>query len=245
MLSKVFKKRAGKRSYKRSARSGHSRQSMATSKAYAARATKLHQMRMYRAPFPPEYKTTFSYPPIATTWTSALAPTGVARLLLNSITDIDVDNVFGNSSPLFFSRLLSSTGPYKSYRVTGWRVKITIQNITGGPDGIQVMLGQGQSFSGTDVDTWSEISFLPGTQTKILTPLGGYKSEAVMEINGKPSDFLTVTDSNQVGSFGTNPPVGIYGYLGVNNYTNPLALRFAVCLLTHIEQDVILYDVDN
>ena len=86
------------------------------------------QNRPFRAtipinPFPPVYRTKVTWAPPATTWTPG-SGSAVIQFKLNSVFDCELSSVFSaTQQPLFFDTICTSTGPYKQFKVLGWKEK--------------------------------------------------------------------------------------------------------------------------
>ena len=97
------------------------------------------QNRPFRAtipinPFPPVYRTKVTWAPPATTWTPG-SGNAVIQFKLNSVFDCELSSVFSaTQQPLFFDTICTSTGPYKQFKVLGWRGKIHMVNLGGQSD---------------------------------------------------------------------------------------------------------------
>lgn len=245
------KRKAPFRRTKRFRRWASSARYCATTRRYAKRATDiLIRNALVRTPLPPKLVTTFSYPPTAVTFGSVLTNTAIGLLRLNSIFDFDVNNAFGNQKPLQFAQLLSSTGPYKSFRVNSWKVKFVVDNVTAAGAttnwGIEVVVAQG-AFLQTDIDTWSELISYPNVQRKMLQGHTANYSRCVMEMNGKVEDFASnkELDADFIGSYIADPTQVIFGAIGINNFYNPLLLAVNANVLIYAEFEVTLYDTDG
>ena len=63
----------------------------------------------------------------------------VIQFKLNSVFDCELSSVFTPQQPLFFDSICTSTGPYKQFKVIGWRGKITMVNMGGQSDDTLVL----------------------------------------------------------------------------------------------------------
>lgn len=222
---------------------------MVTSFAMAKKqSAQLLKMPFIRSPFAPVLRTTFTYPPAPITLTGATIIGDVYQLQLNSLFDFDFSNVFGNAQPLYYDQLLSALGPYKKYRVTAWRVKFIVDNVTtfgaATSKGVDLIVGQGQT-AAIDADTFAEIANLPNVQRKQLQWYGGgMAARAVLEINGTPEMFTTVDikDDSLAAAYNASPSQVIYGYLGARDIASGSGSVLNVMM--HAELDAELFDLD-
>lgn len=222
---------------------------MVTSMALAKKQSKvLLKLPFIRSPFVPVLRTTFTYPPAPISVVGANITGDVWLVQLNSLFDFDFTNSFGNTQPLYYDQLLSALGPYKKYRVTAWRVKFIIDNVTtfgaGTSRGLDVIVGQGQSLS-ADADTFAEVANLPNIQRKQLQWYGGCgMARAIFEINGTPEMFTSPDDKdeNLIAAYNASPATAIYGYLGARDVRSTDVSTMNVTV--HAELDADLFDLD-
>jgi len=210
-------------------------------KTMFAQAGKSLFLPMALNPFPPVWKTTMSYP--IRGWNYAPGTVaGVVKMRLNSLYDFDVDSQLGDLQPLFLDQILSTTGPYQKYRVTGWRIKITAENTINAyaatVNGAEMIVGQGY-FATTDIDSIGECRNMPNTQVRLLGWYGIPSSRGVAYLNGTVSEFVTsdVKDDSLVADAGTNPSQTIYGFLALANL-NVAGASVTANIMVQVEQDV-------
>lgn len=205
-------------------------------------------------PFPPKFRTKLTYAPAATYWTPGVNSV-VAQWALNGLYQPEIAGaVFGTGvQPLFFDQLCTSTGPYKQYKVHGWRGELKIQNCggqyddtpsTSARDSWDLIFQQGFELA-AEGDTNTELQSAPNIQ-RYLVPngfIGGADANQTIYFNGKVSDFMdrSVDDSTLAGAYTGNPSVVIYGNLGVRSL-NSKTITAAVQLT--IEYDVEFFGFD-
>lgn len=200
-------------------------------------------------PFPPKFRTKLTYAPASTYWTPA-TNTAVAQYALNGLFQPEIAGaVFGTGiQPLYFDQLCTSTGPYKQYKVHGWKGVIRLINVSGqyddtpstsARDSWEVIFQQGFELA-AEGDTNAELQSAPNIQRYILPNgfVGGSKSCLEIPFNGKVRDFVdsTVEDSSMAGAYTGNPSVVVYGNLGVRSLNSKT--------ITGIVQMTLEYDVE-
>lgn len=206
-------------------------------------------------PFPPKFRTKLTYAPAATYWAPGASNT-VAQWALNGLYQPEISgSVFGTSiQPLFFDQLCSSTGPYKQYKVHGWRGQIRIQNCQGQLDDTpslsqrdvwELIFQQGFELA-AEGDTNGELQVAPNIQRYIVPNgfIGGSDSNRIIYFNGKARDFVdsTVEDSSMAGGYTGNPAVVVYANMGVRSL-NGKTITAAVQIT--LEYDVEFFGFDS
>lgn len=125
------------------------------------------RMRLNKGPFPIRMNTSLVYKAPSTTIPSGGILSYAAMTLdLNNMFDFDYNNVLGNKQPLFYDQLLSSTGPYKNYKVNAWKTTIRFINLS---DKALYVYYDPCTGSIADSDTPIEIENRRGVQTFMLT----------------------------------------------------------------------------
>lgn len=206
-------------------------------------------------PFPSKLRTTLTYAPAATYWAPA-SNSAVAQYALNGIFQPEQSGaVFGTGvQPLYFDQMCTSTGPYKQYKVHGWRGKIKIINPTGQYDDTpststrdcwEVIFQQGFELA-AEGDSNAELQAAPNIQ-RFLVPSGivnGSAGEITIHFNGRTRDFMdsTVDDSSLAGAYNGNPSVTVYGNLGVRSLNSKTITAYVQMTL---EYDVEFYGFDS
>ena len=156
------------------------------------------QNRPFRAtipinPFPPVYRTKVTWAPPATVWTPG-SGNAVIQFKLNSVFDCELSSVFSaTQQPLFFDTICTSTGPYKQFKVLGWRGKIHMVNLGGQSDDTpstslrdiyEVLYQQGYELS-AEGDTNAELQAAPNLQRHLLPGIvNGSASEKSIYFQG-------------------------------------------------------------
>lgn len=177
--------------------------------------------RFAQHPFPKEWKTKI-------TWDAAqvyMGPgaTNVAYVVrLNDLYDPDYSNNFGNNQPLFTDQMISATGPYQRFRVDGWKVKLTVHNVSGNttagvPMPLDIYLCQGAN-NAVDVDTFSELYSSPGVVTDTVGPAGSCTDTKVFYLNGRTSAYIpsgTAKDDDYIGDYTTSPAKPLFLGIGM------------------------------
>lgn len=224
-----------------------SQRSMSQSKANARYQSKKLLGDPSRNPFPDVMSTTFTYPIDTFVINSGAVADESIIFKLNSIYDFDYSNVIGNTQPDYMDQLISATGPYRDYMVKGWRLKATVDNLTGfGGDAaapLHVILGQGY-LAAADCNTYTKMKHLPNTQHAQLAWYGQPPTRTVMEINGKSTDYVParIEDQSLVGNVGGDPVTVIYGALAWSSPTYAVNTEApTVSVMIHCEFDVDLY----
>lgn len=178
-------------------------------------------------PFPPVYKTKITWAPPAIEWAPGLN-SSVMQFQMTNCYNIDIGAVFPTTQPLFFDQLCSSTGPYKQFKVVGWRGKFNLVNLggiredtpsTGTQDVYEILFQQGYELS-AEGDTNAELQAAPNLQRHLLpSTLNGSASHKEIYFQGKTADYFatTVDDSTIVGNYAGSPSIVVYGSLGVRS----------------------------
>lgn len=198
-------------------------------------------------PFPKEWNTKLTWNPDCSRITSATGNTAFV-INLTSIYDPDYSNALGNFQPLYTDQVLSSTGPYNSFRVNGWKAKITLINVTPSSSDtlcVDTYIAQG-IVSPSDVDTFGELQVLPASQTGVLGPLGSTGAEKTWYFNGRVNDYIPKLGQgvDLSGSYAASPAQNLY--LGVGCRLSPNTITdIYVIAKCQVEYDVTLYSRDG
>jgi len=128
---------------------------------------------------------------------------------LNGMFDFDVDNILGNKQPLYYDQLFSADGPYKNYKVTGWKTTVTVINDSVDP----LLVYWAQADIVADADTLLEVQNRPNVRELILTQRDGDKNSGTIVASGKIEDIQgSIRDPSTLsGGFNGNPTVPCYG----------------------------------
>lgn len=208
--------------------------------------------KITKDPFPPEFRTKI-------TWRGPASVSGGANSIvtqynLNALYDPDATNADGTGLPEYLTQICSGTGPYKKYRVIGWKAKVLLLNVSGTEaDGsvipLEVSMAQG-FFDLTDDDTYAEVYSLPGVQTGLLTPSATTHAIREFNMNGKLKDYVpkgTADDEDYCGQVGVNSSLPAKIVNLAVAVRNPYGAGSANIKYWHkitIEFDVIFYSRD-
>lgn len=164
-------------------------------------------------PFTEKKLTTFLYENGLTKCAPAASVVTVG-FVANNLYDFDnnAGAYWGNKQPLYYDQLLSSTGPYKSYKVISWKTTVTVVNQTAVP--LNCWLA-GAQWAATEVDSTVEADNWPGVKKLYLTASGGSKNEGTLTITGHIDDVFSgfEKDLNLYGAYNSGPGSPIYGSL--------------------------------
>lgn len=195
---------------------------------------------MYRIPFPVTDRVKLLYKNTGNVTPGTV--TGVQRFRLSDIFDFDYDNNFGNKQPLYYDALLSSSGPYKSFRVEGWTISFKIINATDVP--VMIYYQNGTYKSINEVDIISELQNFPDIQSLMLTGKGGSKGYGEIKATGTMKRVLgREPDDVNEGAWDTSPQAGLYGTIGytaLDGASTTLSLQMEV----NVVFDVYLFNRD-
>lgn len=195
-------------------------------------------------PFPKTHRVVLSWEPPAVQLNSGASNGKVSQIKLNDCYDPDYTSDFGNGQPFYFDQLCSSTGPYKSFIVHGWRTKIEVVNLTDATHACEFIY----SLTATqgDGDTITELLSSADTQRVMLAGIGLPKSTYVFYETGKTSDYTTkpVFDSSCVGSASSSPSTLIYGNIGATVCDGTVSVLKYGVKVTHLF-DVEFFDQDG
>lgn len=112
---------------------------------------------------------------------------------LNSAYDFDKTsgNYFGNKQPLYYDTLLTSSGPYKTYKVISWTTTYTIMNTGNIPLQVWALPPTGAT---AEIDSAAEADNFPGVQAMVLTPVSGSKCMGSVTVKGHINDVYPSYD---------------------------------------------------
>lgn len=203
-------------------------------------------------PFPAVYRTKITYAPPGSQYSPGFNST-VIQFQLTNLYNPDFNTAVGGGQPLFFDQLCSSTGPYKQFKVLGWRGKFTLVNLggiredtpsTGTQDCYEILWQQGYELS-AEGDTNAELQSAPNLQRHLLpSTLNGSASQKVIYFQGRTKDFFaeTVDDSTLVGNYAGTPAIVVYGSLGIRSLGSKL---ITMGIQVTIEFDVEFFSQDG
>jgi len=253
LLQAEFNRRlASSRSSKRTRRSKSSRVGrMAMSRRFAKKAFGKSLGVSDINPFPTTWRTKLTWhPPCVNVAGTASA---VYQIKLNDCFDPDGTGTFGNGQPLYFDEICSTTGPYKSFIVHGWKARIDVNNSTGSGDtvpyqtlcdALEVIVQQGYEIN-TEGDTNAELQSAPNREVALLSPaLEAPHNRHTFYLNGKTMDYTTkpAFDSTLAGNFTGSPSTVIFGNIGLRSIVGD---NYSAYMMVHVEFDVEFYDIDG
>lgn len=202
-------------------------------------------------PFPTTYRTTLTWHPPAVNLSGS--NNAVYQIKVNDAFDPDGTGSFGNGQALYFDQICSSTGPYKSFIVHGWRAQVTINNSTGSGDtvpyqtlcdAVELIVQQGYEIN-TEGDTNAELQSAPNRQVALLSPaLEAPGNRHTFYMRGKTSDYVTVPafDSTLGGNFAASPAVVVFLNIGARSIAGD---NFSLYAMVHVEFDIEFYNQDG
>lgn len=163
-------------------------------------------------PFPRSKKMQLVYEN-ALTAVNAASAASVARFIgCNSLYDFDKtsDNCFGNKQPLYYDTLLTASGPYKNYKVTGWK---TTYHFINEADVATTVFVLPPISATSEIDSVAEADNFPGVIRLYLTAKGGSKSHGQVTVTGNPYDVYPSSqgDVGFTGGYGGDPGFLVYG----------------------------------
>lgn len=125
-------------------------------------------------------------------WQSPLAQATTAGgsnfvVVSNSAYDFDNSGTLGNKQPIYYDQLLSSSGPYKSCKVTSWKTTWTFINAS--TQGVNIWMSPPLG-SSTEMDIVAEADDFPGVKKLTLTAEAGSKSMATVTTTGHVRDVF-------------------------------------------------------
>ena len=154
------------------------------------------------------------------TGSGAAAALTVLSTANNSLYDYDktTGGIFGNKQPLYYDNLLSSSGPYKIYKVISWKTTYTIVNVS---SVVPVTVWAIPSVNAAaEVDSAAEADNMPGVKRIYLTNQYGSKSTGTITVYGHVNDCYPAPDTSSAnlgGTYGSDPGTIIYGGLIIHS----------------------------
>lgn len=204
-------------------------------------ASKTTMAMQKSTPFHGKKRVTFEY--LNELTSSGLgANQGTLQVAFNDMYDFDKNGCFGNKQPLYYDTFMTSSGPYKTYKVISWETTYTIMN-TSATTPITVWAIPPITAT-AEMDSLAEADNFPGVQSLYLTPLTGSKNVGTLTVKGHVKDcFASYEDEiTLVGTWNASPTNPIYGGLvvhGSDNSTTPtvyVAIRhLAYTELTNVD----------
>lgn len=162
------------------------------------------------APFRNKKMVSFEYTN-ALTLSGLAASEGVIQVSPNDMFDFDKSgSVVGNKQPLYYDTLLSSSGPYKTFKVISWETTWTIiNNATTTPITVWAFP---PTLATAEIDSAAEADNFPGMKMLYLTALTGAKNIGTITVKGHVKDAVPSysNDASLTGAFNGSPGTPIY-----------------------------------
>lgn len=180
--------------------------------------------RMAVNPFPRLLRTTMTWAPPALNYAPA-SSNFVMQFNLNGITACQSTSVFSTTQPLYFDDICSNTGPYNTYVVHGWKMRLDVLNLTiGSPtsssSAVELLVQQGYETL-SDGDTNAELQAAPNVERYLLSAAGcgGELDRQLVTIQGRTRDFIGDVnfDSSNEGNYTGNPSVTLRLNIGARS----------------------------
>lgn len=183
-------------------------------------------MALNSGPFKPLMKYNFEYSNALTAYAPATA-FGVVSVKPNDLYDFDSSGHFGNKQPLFYDILLSSTGPYKQYRVLSWVITYTVINNATAP---VTVFAQPSLSALNEMDALQEADNYPGVQRLFLSEAGSSNACGTLTVKGSPQDVYPTDKyaSSLAGQYNTSPSGLIYGGMCFGAVSGNVSVSIAI-----------------
>lgn len=188
-------------------------------------------------PFPPKKWVEFEYFNTLTSFVPA-ALLGTITCKPSDLYDFDntAGGYYGNKQPLYYDILLSSTGPYKQYKVWSWVITYTVVNNAAGPVTVYAF----PTLSGTgEMDQAVEFDNFPGVKKLFLTKSGGGKDIGNITVRGTLMDVYSYDRHSTAlaGTYNSSPSVPVYGGIGLysGDGSTQISVSVAVKAVLHTE----------
>lgn len=163
-----------------------------------------------KGPFAATKYMTFVYENELTAIPSATAQS--LPVMANSLYDFDQTsgNTFGNKQPLYMDSLLTSSGPYKQYRVISWKTTYTVFNLS---TSTPITVWAIPPVSATaEIDSAAEADNFPGSKSLYLGPQTSSKNMGEVTVYGHTDDVYSAQSSldTLTAQWNANPLSPIY-----------------------------------
>lgn len=116
-------------------------------------------------------------------------------VMANSLYDFDQTGggTFGNKQPLYMDSLLTSSGPYKQYRVISWKTTYTVFNLSASTP---ITVWAIPPVSATaEIDSAAEADNFPGCKSLYLGPQTSSKNMGEVTVYGHTDDVYAAQSS--------------------------------------------------
>lgn len=122
----------------------------------------------------------------------------------NSAFDFDNTGNLGNKQPQYYDTLLTSSGPYKSYKVISWKTTWTFVNAS--PVGLNIWVSPPITAT-AECDSVAEADDFPGVKKLTLTAESGSKSTGKLTTTGHFRDVYPALPytTNAIAAFSASP----------------------------------------
>lgn len=193
-----------------------------------------------KGPFAMRKWVSFEYSNALTAYSPGSAA-GTVSVGYNDAYDFDKGTTLGNKQPLYYDTLLTSTGPYKAFKVDSWEVVFTVVNVGSVPLNVWCHPGLSQA---SDFDTVTEADNMPGMKRLYLTGAGGSKSEGTITARGNIKDVWPGYSGDQAmtGSYNGGPSNIAYGGLVIQSADNSTVVTAYVAVKAILRTE--LYSID-
>jgi hypothetical protein len=177
--------------------------------------TKTTLQRNQDGPFPRSKNTTLVYENALTALGSGTGGLLTVGTKPNSAFDYDNSSgaVFGNKQPLYYDTLLTSSGPYKNYKVNSWKTTYTIVN---NGDNAMTVWALPPISATAEIDSAAEADNFPGVKRMYLTPKGGSHSQGSITVTGNLSDVYAssaASEGGMIAAYNADPTYLVYSGL--------------------------------
>jgi len=179
-------------------------------------------------PFPSKKFVNFEYTHKLTAWAPGALVSSL-HVASNDMYDFDRTGLgyFGNKQPLYYDTLLSSTGPYRGFRVHSWVLTFTVVNVGASPITVYGLPSTGAT---AETDAVAEWDNFPGIKRIHLTGTGGSKSIGSITIKGALTDVYPYDKHSPAlaGLYNASPSAAIYNGIGISNEVENISVQVAV-----------------
>ena len=147
----------------------------------------------------------------------------------NSAFDYDNSSgaVFGNKQPLYYDTLLTSSGPYKNYKVNSWKTTYTIVN---NGDNAMTVWALPPISATAEIDSAAEADNFPGVKRMYLTPKGGSHSQGSITVSGNLSDVYAssaASEGGMIAAYNADPTYLVYSGLVIQTADGGAIVAYA------------------
>lgn len=204
-----------------------------------SRTTRSQAFPLYKGPFPPTRNVCFEYE-TGGYLTTAVLSTYLVQVSPNNLFDFDYGNNIGNKQPLYYDTLLTTNGPYKSYRVTKWEMKFTVVADVTKP---LLVYGLPPTNAPAELDTLVEAEDFPGVTKRLISGSAG-GGKTTITLKGRPEDVFGshLDEGNLTAAFNAGPASPVYSGILVRPADASAAVSFGILVQAKIWADVFAID---